>query len=736
MTTPKRPQDYFPHSLTIPDTRNSAVVVNTGLAQPSILADKMTTAAVGQPNSVPSRTALEFDFPALEFSRLAQVESWRKELYRPATSTHKWWAKRLGGVFRAMLVSSLVETSSDAMSVFSKKGNFSHITVFDPFAGSGTTAVESVKCGAKAISFDINPVASLVQRQALQSWDQQDLETSFKIVEDACRPFISELYSAEDGRPILYFFWVATTKCPVCEDDVNLLSRTTYARHAYTARRPAVQVVCPECLAISQENFDFVKAQCPNGHSFIRNGPVSGATMTCRNHHQTSVIDALNGNIPNYKMYAKLVGNPDGKRVYEPITEWDRKLYERSQSHLETLEESAVLPVGELRHGVNTRQPLKWNFRFWDQFFNARQLVSLSKIATSIRDITPHSPEREAMATLFSGSLEFNNRFTTYKGEGTGAVRGMFANHVLRPERTPIEANPWGVLGSSGGFSSLMKSRLGRAYDYKIRPVDIVIDDDKIAKVSDRSHPIDKTIVTDWESFEDRKESAVYISTGDSASTDIPDKSVNLVLTDPPYVDSVNYAELADFFHAWLRQIGPHEEYPTKANSTRNPKEVQQNSAHAFGEAVYPIWMECERVLRDDGLIAFTFHHSKLLGWVELTKSLHQAGIVVTSIQPIKGEMSSSVVKLGALEPFNLDSIVVCRKRTFVTAQWDSVELLYERALARLKTLLDSDIKVGRGDVRSVVRGTLLQGVDLGSSADLSNVERLTNRAIAELLDE
>ena len=59
--------------------------------------------------------------------------------------------------------------------------------------------------------------------------------------------------------------------------------------------------------------------------------------------------------------------------------------------------------------------------------------------------------------TLFSGTLEFNNLFASYKGEGTGAVRHMFAHHILKPERTPIEANVWGTPKSSGSFSSLLR---------------------------------------------------------------------------------------------------------------------------------------------------------------------------------------------------------------------------------------------------------------------------------------
>ena len=61
---------------------------------------------------------------------------------------------------------------------------------------------------------------------------------------------------------------------------------------------------------------------------------------------------------------------------------------------------------------------------------------------------------------ILSGVLEFNNIFASYKGEGTGAVRHMFAHHILKPKRTPIEANLWGTPKSSGSFTNLYRSRL------------------------------------------------------------------------------------------------------------------------------------------------------------------------------------------------------------------------------------------------------------------------------------
>jgi adenine-specific DNA methylase len=135
------------------------------------------------------------------------------------------------------------------------------------------------------------------------------------------------------------------------------------------------------------------------------------------------VLDALAGVAPRSDMYAKLVLGFNGKKRYEPITEFDRSLYSECSGLLQQRESELVLPVGELDHGENTRQAIRWGFTQWRQFFNDRQLYSLGLLASAIRDLHAGAAEREALAALFSGTLELNNMFCSFKGEGTGAVR-------------------------------------------------------------------------------------------------------------------------------------------------------------------------------------------------------------------------------------------------------------------------------------------------------------------------
>jgi putative DNA methylase len=684
---------------------------------------------------VPAETALERGFPAAALSRIGQHESWRKEVHRPATSTHKWWAKRLGSVFRGIITAAVTDTEAAALAAYNSAVRLDGLTVFDPFAGSGTTVVEAAKLGANVVGWDINPVATLVQRQAVQQWDISELQRGYKLVEERCRAEIDRVHRTECGETVLYYFWVAVAMCPICQTDTRLFSTQVFSQNAYPKRVPEAQIVCPDCLDVILGRYDFSELSCKNGHPVRRSGAVTRSAMTCPRGHTAKVLDALAGERPRYEMYAKLVLGFNGKKRYERITDFDRALYAECVELLQHRSGDLALPTGRLDDGENTRQAIRWGFTRWRQFFNDRQLYSLGLLGAAIREVSAGAAEREALAALFSGTLEFNNMFCSFKGEGTGAVRHMFSHHILKPERTPLEAHPWGTPASSGSFSTLFQTRLLRARDYKLIPTDQVLSGDDVVRVEGLSLSAESAIVNSWPEV-GLVQRSVYLRTGDSSRTDLPGESVDLIVTDPPYMDNVHYSELADFFHTWLREVAPHPGYPGDQDTTRNMGEVQSSSPDEFEKAIGRVWRECARVLRSNGLLAFTFHQARLSGWVAVVRALAKAGFVITAVQPVKGEMTTSVTKNG-VEPSNLDAVIVCRNRanhTTLETQNDP-HAAAEAGERRLTALIAAGVEVGAGDIRSVIRGHVLatytanpEAVDiqeLAALADALAVERV-----------
>lgn len=678
---------------------------------------------------------IESDAFPLEFvSKLAEVESWRKEVHRPIYHIHKWWAKRLGSVFRAILLGSALPESEKLEEVFYRKHDFRGQTVFDPFMGSGTTVGEAHKLGFTALGRDINPVACESVRVALGQLDRDSLLQAFAKLSAGVGERIRTLYRTADGEghvcDALYYFWVKALPCPACSRRVDLFPSYIFARHAYPDRKPEVRVCCPACGGIFAADVKDTKTDCPHCNLGFnpQEGPASGVTATCRHcDHKFAIAKTAKalGHPPEHRLFAKLVLNGSEEKIYLPASREDECAYRRCSEELARSE--IALPNLKLTDGYNTRQVLNYAYRSWREFFNDRQLLALGWLHEAILEL-PDDTVRAAMLTTFSGALEFNNMFASYKGEGTGAIRHMFAHHILKPERVPIEGNVWGTSKSSGSFSTLFRSRLLRAIEYRSAPFEVAVEENSGHNCGKRiygaSEPFTGNVSTQWPPKR-TNERSIYLSCGSSATTKLPAKSLDLVVTDPPFFDNVHYSELADFFFAWQRlEASPFtEDRPT----TRHAEEVQDVSAEQFAAKLRAVFSECCRVLKDEGLLVFTYHHSRMDGWTALADAVVEAGLSFANCHPLKAELSVAAPKAQAKEPIQLDVVLVCRKGTVDTRKRADAKVALARAIghAKLKVmrLTGCGLTLSANDRRAVVISQFLVEACAGRSAgQLSDV--------------
>lgn len=660
------------------------------------------------------------DFPFETISDVAEIESWRKEINRPIYHIHKWWAQRLGTVFRAVTLGALTPSGTDILSAFYRPVRVKDLTVFDPFMGSGTTIGEAAKLGARAIGRDINPVAHFLVRNALAFHDREAVLQTFRDIERDVADQIRANYKTvlPDGSEadVLYYFWVKQVDCPECASEVDLFSSRVFAKHAYPSRYPDAKAICPCCGEVNSVRYDADEATCLSCKSEFNplSGPAKGQKATCQScDHNFPIAKTIRerNSPPAHRLYAKLVLTADGKKVYAPANNDDRESFARAAEALEA--RPNAYPVVGIEPGYNTNQALGYNYRYWHEMFNARQLLCLSILAERIRAID-EPVMRELFTCLFSGALEFNNLFTSYKGEGTGAVRHMFAHHILKPERVPLEANVWGTRKSSGSFMTMFEGRIRRALDYADDPFELRLqgaigEKKKTEKVYGLSEPLGFDLAEDFSAF--KKGKRVYLSCGDSSVTDIEEGSVDAIITDPPFFDNVHYSQLADFFHVWQRHILG-ETGTRSTNTTRSPAEVQNADVSAFTERLGSVWAECYRVLSDEGVLAFTYHHSRSEGWSSVLQALMEAGFGISAAFPIKAEMSVAMPKHQAKEPIDLDIVVVCRKRSALKKHnWngDLWGTIYPKAASQVARLRDSGRKLSRNDVRIIVMAQLIR---------------------------
>jgi len=100
---------------------------------------------------------------------------------------HKFWARKPHNVVR------------EYVEHYSQEGE----VVFDPFAGSGVTAIESLILKRRAVACDLDPVAIFITRCTAIPVDLNDLQDAFSTIEDKVTKQISELY---------------LTQCPSCKE--------------------------------------------------------------------------------------------------------------------------------------------------------------------------------------------------------------------------------------------------------------------------------------------------------------------------------------------------------------------------------------------------------------------------------------------------------------------------------------------------------------------------------------
>ena len=651
----------------------------------------------------------EFEF----LSQLAERESWRKEIHRPIYYLHKWWAKRLCSVFRGIFLGSLLSEKEKLSDSFYSIHNFSNISVFDPFMGSGVTVGEAHKLGLTALGKDINPVAVESVRVAFGPINKEKVDDELDKLKQDVGEKILKLYRSTDssGYPcdVLYYFWVMQANCPKCDILTDLFSSWIIAKNAYPDVKPKVQILCPSCGRIFSETNNKTQVNCKscNFQFTPHEGNTKHSKAECSNCHNIfPIISSFRKNIkPKFRLYGKLVLTKDGKKEYLKTNEKDITNFNKISKLLkiELQRKKIVLPELKLENGYNTKQAMNYGFEKWKDFFNDRQLLGLGWLHKSITKIK-NKDIRDLFLLAFSSTLEFNNIFTSYKGEGTGAVRHIFSHHILKPERKPIETNIWGTSKSSGSFFNLFQNRINRAILYRQKPTEI--SRIKGYKALQCSSAFTEKIDTKWPTKKISLSRKIYLSCGNSATSHLPDNSVDLVVTDPPFFDNVHYSELADFFYSW-QQLVPRG-FINKKKTTRCPEEeVQDYDSINFTKKLQNVFQECHRVLKDDGMFIFTYHHSKNEGWQSVIKAILESGFLVVNSHPVKSEMSVATPKSQAKNPIQLDIIIVCRKNKNQKYK-PSIETALRIATDKINRLSLSGFSLSNNDKKIIKYGQLL----------------------------
>jgi hypothetical protein len=324
---------------------------------------------------------------------------------------------------------------------------------------------------------------------------------------------------------------------------------------------------------------------------------------------------AIVGDCAEHGLFFKQPEKHDLNRIKQANAERKRVTLDRT----EFLVEAGPKSIDLIRRGVSNYLDL----------FSSRQLLYLSH---AIEALAPFEPLlRLNLALLISTSLEFNSMLCGYKGGSKrrpGTIRHTFSLHAYSFPHTALENNVLFPAKSSGTLQNLFHYRIRRARRWALAPQERQIKGEKVKKVTIQGEIDVGVEVNSFEALREGNRRFLLIQ-GSSSSLELADDSVDFVVTDPPYFDSVQYSDLAAFFRVWLRQLLP-QDINWQYDHSKSAVDPQSNGSEQYTNALMAIFKECHRVLdKKDGRLIFTLPYEVLpsatrLDAVGLTRAGHR----------------------------------------------------------------------------------------------------------------
>lgn len=523
-------------------------------------------------------------------------------------------------------------------------------TVLDATAGGGAIPFESMRYGLPTIANELNPVPSTILKSVLQhprvdgdlsgdirKWGERILSLS--------KDELKEYYpNSKQGRIPVHYLWTHTISCPDCGSDVPLSPNwwidKVSGRKEGVAARPFINddgdvsfevVTLPEDVSSDEFNptsgtVSYGKAECLKCNVTIEQDEVR---QSARDENLKEVIYAVEyrddhtGDRGNFRS-----PNDDD---YEIINKIREKLSSDPELFSFLREE---VPVG-----LNTNQARRYGLTEWRDMFAPRQIFAhhtfLDKFSQCKEEIYEEydEPVAEVIMTYLTFAadklLDYNSRMCAWAPSdakiGHSFERADYAFKWSFAEGNPLVEE----LGYTWALDSMVE-----VYE-------------ELRELSGHS------------------DAEVSVLQDDSASLSLNNNSVDAVIFDPPYYDSMMYAEMADFFYVWMKKyLG--DVYPSfftdkltekKEEAVANPERFEglagddeskaQMAKEDYEGKMSDIFSDLHRVLTDDGILTMMFTHKSTEAWDTLTKSLIKSGFVITATHPISTESSYRIRSSG-----------------------------------------------------------------------------------------
>lgn len=129
--------------------------------------------------------------------------------------------------------------------------------------------------------------------------------------------------------------------------------------------------------------------------------------------------------------------------------------------------------------------------------------------------------------------------------------------------------------------------------------------------------------------FSDIKINSSLILNTDSSHLPLPDESVDIIITDPPYGSNVQYAELSVVWNAWFQLYKNKDSYiyrTREAVSNRKTNYKNSKSDKDYSNLLFDVFSESYRVLKDKSYLVFTFNNKNIKTWIAMLSAVSKSG--------------------------------------------------------------------------------------------------------------
>ena len=602
-------------------------------------------------------------------AELALREKQIQQNYRPVIAVHKWFARRPGTLFRALLLSEFCE--EDLTKAFFESQKFKGIRVADPFMGGGIPLLEANRAGCDVVGFDINPMAWWIVREEIEHLDVEAYRETANSLRSYLETKIGQLYRTRcvlDGNEnalVKSFLWVKVQRCSRCRADFDLCAGY---RLAENVRHPRHVLVCANCGDLNETDDPQSPGACNScGLALKIKGTVARGKATCPRCGHVHRVPESNAVPYKHRLFALEYVNPLADSL--PKGRLFKKPDKNDLANVRLAEEQWLkmkprfVPDDVIPPGDETDRLHRWGYQKYREMFHPRQLLGLELSARWI-DTVSDARVRRALATNLSDLLRYQNQLCRYDTMAL-KVLDIFSIHGFPVGLVHAEANLLGIVNpstgapvGSGGWANVI-DKFEKAKRYCDAPFEI--------RAGRKTRiPMSGEWIGEFRNGIRAPEARdVNIRCADSAKVAIAANSLDAILTDPPYFGNVQYAELTDFCYVWLRRLVTNQEKAFSLLSTRNLRELTENvtlqrGIGEFTSGLSEVFCRFGPALKPGRPLAFTFHHNALSAYHSIAVAILDAGLVCSATLPAPAEMGGSIHINGTGSSI-IDSIFICR---------------------------------------------------------------------------